>query len=148
MNKATLRRYRLLQKEIEKDDADIEKILKKREKIPVIAGKVQTSMEEFPYTRTSMTVDIYEPKEDEHLRRLLEQKELKRDKARDQLLAIEQFIASIDDSLERQIIELVFVDGLTYRDAGDELGYDFSVISRKIDEICARYNNNNKYNNK
>lgn len=49
-------------------------------------------------------------------------------------MEIEQFIARIPDSMDRQIFELAYLEGKTYREIADEIHLDYSRVSRRIAE--------------
>ena len=132
MDLNTLKQYRALKKEIAGRDATIDRLYGQLESVPVVKGKVQSSMKDYPYVRTSVTVDMSDPVEASKIDQLIRLKRRRREQAFGLVIRIEEYIHSIPDSTDRQIMELVFIDGLTYRAAGDALGYDYTWIGRRI----------------
>ena len=132
MDKQTLNQYRALLKEIPKLKKDIQKLNDKLEKIPTVAGKVMKSSDEFPYITEHIKVDIQEPKPADEIRKQIRYKELRLNKAERDKTAIEQFIAGIEDSMDRTIFELSYIDGKKQREVADEVGYSRSRISQII----------------
>ncbi len=132
MDLNTLKQYRSLKKEIAGLDATIDRLQKRLDSIPTVMGKVQSSEKDFPYIRTHVAVEMQDPAESEKIRRLIRLKERRKMQAYNLVIRIENYINSIQDSTDRQIFELVFIDGLTYRAAGDALGYHYSNIGYRI----------------
>lgn len=132
MDLNTLKQYRALKKEIAGLDATIDRLCSRLESVPVVKGKVQSSMKDYPYVRTSVTVDMSDPVEASKIDQLIRLKRRRREQAFGLVIRIEEYIHSIPDSTDRQIMELVFIDGLTYRSAGDALGYDYTTIAYRI----------------
>ena len=134
MTRQKLRQYKSLKKEMEKLDNDINKLYDKRLDIPTVKGKVTGSCKEFPYIQTHMTVEMQEPKATDLLSRRIRIKEQRKKEAEQQALEIEQFISGIQESTDRQIVEMLFLDGRKQREAAEELGYSRSRIAQKIGE--------------
>ena len=134
MNKEKLNQYRALQKEIPGLKRDIQKLITALDNVPVVAGKVMKSSEEFPYTKQYVTVEMPEPKQKAALERQIAAKEKRLQQAVDDKAEIEEFVASISDSVARQIFELMYLGEkrMTQRKIGDILGYDQSSVSLKI----------------
>jgi hypothetical protein len=63
---------------------------------------------------------------------LLRYREVKRDMLYRKQLEIEEYIAGIPDSVTRTIFRRHYIDGDSQIRIGIDLGYDQSVISRKI----------------
>lgn len=137
MDLKTLRQYRALKKEIAGLDVAIERLRKRLEVEPVIPERVQASEQEYPYIQKQITVDVYVPADYMKIRKLIILKERRREYALDTAADIEQYIQGIDNSTTRQIFELVFIDGLSYRKTGDAVGYYYTTIHRKIREQLA-----------
>lgn len=141
MTRDELKNYRHLVKEIAKIEQDIDRLLKRQAKIPDVKDKVQKSMDDYPYTLTHITVDAKDPLQNDTIERLLLLKQARLLKIQHQRLEIEDWIASLEDSRDRQVIEMVYVDGRSFRDVADELHYDASTISRIIDNATNATNN-------
>ena len=132
MDKKTLNQYRALVKEIPKIKSDITKLEKRLEEVPTVSGKVMKSSDEFPYIQGHVTVEMAEPKLATEIKRQIRLKELRLNKAERDKTAIEEFIAGIEESTDRMIFELHFLEGKKQYLVGDEVGYSKGRISQII----------------
>ena len=57
---------------------------------------------------------------------------------------IEQFIAEISDSRDRQIFELIYIDGKKQREVAEHVGMERSSVSKKIDAVLQLSHNSQK----
>lgn len=133
MDKTTLRQYKALLREIALEEKSIENLRRRLDQLPAVMGKVEASMEDFPYTRIHIPVEVPEPREETQIRRRIQIAENRKAAAERLAVRIELFISGIEDSQDRQIFELVFLKGKTYQEVGDWLNLDKSSISRRID---------------
>ena len=132
MDKRTLRQYRPLLKEIELLSKKLDKLQERAYNVPEVLGKVTGSSKDFPYTEEHITVRMDEPKESDEISRLMRINEKRLDKAEADRLEIEQFIAAIPDSTDRQIFELSFLEGKKQREVADVVGYSRGRVSQII----------------
>ena len=135
MTRDELKNYRHLVREIAKIEQDIDRLLKRQAKIPDVKDKVQKSMDDYPYTLTHLTVDAKDPLQNDTIERLLILKQARLLKIQHQRLEIEDWIASLEDSRDRQVIEMVYVDGKSQLQVAYDLHMDQSSISKIIDRI-------------
>lgn len=129
-----MRQYRPLLKEIELLSKKLDKLQERAYNVPEVLGKVTGSSKDFPYIEEHITVQMDEPKESDEISRLMRINEKRLDKAEADRLEIEQFIAAIPDSTDRQIFELSFLEGKKQREVADAVGYSEGRISQKISE--------------
>lgn len=136
MNKEKLKQYRALRNEIPRLKKDIQKLTLALDQVPTVAGKVMKSSKEFPYTKQYVTVEIREPKQEAALNRQITAKESRLEQAEKDKAEIEEFIATIPDSVARQMFELMYLGDkkMTQRKVGDLLGYDQSSVSLKMNK--------------
>lgn len=135
MSKQKLNQYRSLQKEIPLIQKKLDSLYEKREKIPTVKGKVKASSQYFPYIETHVSVLMSEPKEADKLSKQIRINEARLKKAEADKLEIESFIADIQDSTDRLIFELVYLQGMTLDEVGRMIGYTKGRISQKISNI-------------
>lgn len=108
-------------------------------------GVVKGSMPNFPYAECHFVVGGGRTESTQDRDRVVNQLivDLKRNEQlfEDMKLGIELFIENaMSLSLEEQtILRLKYVDGFTDGQIGQELGYDRSTISKKIDKIIEKY---------
>lgn len=134
MDKKKLKQYRSLKKEQKKLEEKIEKLNEKAEKIPTVTGKVKGSMDTFPYIETHMRIIMDEPKQADMIDRQMRINERRREQVEELLTEIEEFISLIPDSNARQIFELIYLNGKTQQEVGDQLGYTKGRISQIVSE--------------
>ena len=122
-------------KEIPKIKSDIAKLEKRLEDVPTVSGKVMKSSDEFPYIQGHVTVEMAEPRLATEIKQQIRLKELRLDKAERDKTAIEQFIAGIEDSTDRMIFELHFLEDKKQCIVGEEIGLERSSVSKRINKI-------------
>ena len=134
MDKKKLKQYRSLKKEQKMLEEKIEKLNEKAEKIPTVTGKVKGSMDTFPYIETHMRIIMDEPKQADMIDRQMRINERRREQVEELLTEIEEFISLIPDSNARQIFELIYLNGKTQQEVGEQLGYTKGRISQIVSE--------------
>lgn len=144
MDRKTLKQYQALKKEIEDLDENIDKLYDRKARLPTVVGKVKKSSDDFPYIEEHVSVKMNAPKESDAIERLLLIRENRREQAMKTMLDIEQFIADIPNSKDRQIFELAFLKGKKQREIADELGLERSSISKKINGYLQLSHNSQK----
>lgn len=132
MDKKKLKQYRALLKEQEINDKAIDKLYDRAAEIPTVLGKVVGSSKDFPYTEVRTTVQMDEPRESDEISRRLRIKEAKKEQIIKSIIEIEQFIAGIPDSTDRQIFELIFIEGKRQREVAEVVGYTQGRVSQII----------------
>ncbi len=135
MDRKQLKQYVALKKEIEALDKSIDKLYSRVEDVPEVLGKVQSSSSEWPYIETRVSVRMAEPKEMDAIKRRILFRKRRKEKAEVQAAEIEEFISGLPDSIDRQIFEMVFLEGKTYEKVGESVGYTKGRVSQKISEI-------------
>lgn len=135
MDKRILKQYGALQREIKLLEEKIDKLYDQAANIPVVLGKVVGSSRDFPYTEVRTTVQMDEPKESDAISRLLRIKKARLEKAKNLSVEIEEFIAGIPDSTDRQVLELIFLEGKKQREVAEVVGYSRG----RIPQIITKY---------
>lgn len=132
MDRKTLKQYLPLKREQEKLEKKIGKLYDRLDDVPVVSGKVKSSMKEHPYIETHVTVQMAEPKEADTINRLIRINVARKQRVDQLLLEIEEFIADIPDSKDRQIFEMVFLEGKKHWEVAQILGYSRGRVSQII----------------
>lgn len=116
MTKSELEQLLDLRKEIQELDAKVEKMQEQR--VGKVTDRVQASMPDFPYVRTTKTITGVDNKGSRKRRRELTESELlllkRRQQAVDTEYKISQYIKSINNSRIRRIISLRYEEGLSW----------------------------------
>ena len=135
MDRKTLKQYGALKKELVLIDQRIERLRRRAEQIPTVRGKVTGSSCDWPYLETHFPVEMDEPKEADEIRRRLRIKESRKAAVSCLVIEIEEFIAGIPDSIDRQIFEMCFLQGMRQQEAAEALGFSRSRVAQKIGDI-------------
>lgn len=127
-----LRQYPALIKEIQNIDKSIDKLLERAQDIPVVMGKISGSMQDHPYIQTHISIEMDEPREADAIDRRLRIKRQRRVEAAELAAEIEQFIAGISDSTDRQIFEMIFLERKKQREVAEAVCLERSAVSKRI----------------
>lgn len=132
MNKAILMGYQKDIKELTIVNKALIKLNNRLEAVPVVCGKVSSSGHSFPYIESHVTVEMAEPKESDRLKKRIREKEKHREELLFRIKSVEKFIDALPDGIEKEIFEMVFLDGMTQKEVGDAVGYTKGRISQII----------------
>lgn len=104
------------------------------EDVPEVSGKVTKSADDYPYIEQHVTVKMAEPKLATEIKQQIRLKELRLDKAERDKTSIEKFIAGIEDSTDRMIFGLLYLNNkrMSQNKVGEEIGYSQGRISQII----------------
>ena len=144
MDKKKLSQLRPLKKELELIDRKLDRLYERQENVPVVMGKVTGSSKDFPYTEVRTSVLMPEPKEADEIEKQIRIREKRREQAESLITEIEQFIAEIPDSRDRQIFELIYIDGKKQREVAEYMGMERSSISKIITAVLQLSHNSQK----
>lgn len=137
LDRKTLKQYLPLKKEQERLEKKIDSLYDRVDAVPIVSGKVKSSMKEHPYIETHVTVQMPDPEQAETLNQLIRINEARKQQVDRTLLEIEEFIQGIPDSTARQIFEMVFLEGKRQQEVADTLGYSRG----RIPQIISKYLN-------
>ena len=144
MDRKTLKQYRALKKELVLIDQGIERLQERAENIPTVMGKVTGSSHDWPYIETHYPVYMDEPKEADEIDRRLRIKRARQEEVSRLAAEIEEYIAGIPDSSDRQIFEMCFLQGKKQREVAETLGMERSNISVRIRKVLQLSHNSQK----
>lgn len=128
----------------------IQRRLKYFEAHPLLAehGVVNGSMQNFPYTQCRYVVSGPNVKSDAERKKIVNQLlmdlQSHQQLYEDMKLEIEVFIESLEMVEDRLILRLKYIDRWKDEKIGEELGYDRSTISKKIDKIIQKSESSHK----
>lgn len=144
MDKKKLSQLRSLKKELELIDRKLDRLYERQENVPVVMGKVTGSSKDFPYVEVRTSVLMDEPKEADEIERQIRIREKRREQVESLITEIEQFIAEIPDSRDRQIFELRYIEGMKQKDVAEYMGMERSSISKIITAVLQLSHNSQK----
>ena len=132
MDKKTLKRYKLNKDRLIRIEEQIQELCERES--TVVMGKVTGSSADFPYTEVRTSVQMYDPYEEENVRRQIRRKEADRLRILKEQEEVEDYINGIDDPEIKEIFELAFVEGKKQQEVADIIGYSRGRISQIISE--------------
>lgn len=132
MDKKTLKKYRSNKDRLIRIEERIQELCEREP--TVVMGKVTGSSADFPYTEVRTSVQMYDPYEEENVRRQIRRKEADRLLILKEQKEVEDYINGIDDSEIKEIFELAFVEGKKQQEVADIVGYSRGRISQIISE--------------
>lgn len=134
MDKARLQQLQHLRREVkqlERQLRHMESLRPERQKIE--QDSVQASMDEFPYTTYTLKIKgIGMSKRSRQIQQLRMQLWDKQQECMEELVNINGCINSVKDSEARQILRMRYIEGLTIRQIGVEMGYCERQVKRKL----------------
>lgn len=135
MTREKLKQYISLKREIASLDRAIDKLRDRASEVPEVIGKVTGSSHDFPYIEEHISVRMDDPKEADMISRRIRIKNRRKEEAYKAAIEIEQFIAGIQDSTDRQIFEMIYLEGKKQREVAKAVGYTQGRVSQKIKDI-------------
>lgn len=132
MNRAILNRYKPNKKELALLDRQLNRLYGRLEEVEEVSGKVSKSSDDWPYIQEHMTVRMAEPKAASMIKDKIRVKESRRQTVQLEVLEVEGFIESLPDGIERQIFEMVYLEGMSQGEAAEMTGYTQSMVSKII----------------
>ena len=135
MNREQLSKYKKNKRDIENLDGIIAKLQERLDAVPVVSGKVTKSSDEFPYIEEHVQVRVEEPKAATALKMRIYEKEKRKDQLIRENEKVEKYIAAMPDGTTKDIFEMVFLDGMTQREAAEWVGYTQARISQILKDL-------------
>lgn len=135
MNRAILNRYKTNKKELALLDRQLNRLYGRLEEVEEVSGKVSKSSDDWPYIEEHVTVRMAEPKAASKIKDKIRVKESRRQTVQLEVLEVEGFIESLPDGIERQIFEMVYLEGMSQGEAAEMIGYSKGRISQMISNV-------------
>lgn len=135
MNRAILNRYKPNKKELALLDRQLNRLYGRLEEVEEVSGKVSKSSDDWPYIEEHVTVRMAEPKAASKIKDKIRVKESRRQTVQLEVLEVEGFIESLPDGIERQIFEMVYLEGMSQGEAAEMIGYSKGRISQMISNV-------------
>ena len=132
MDKECLKRYRANRRELFSLERTLERLYAQLEDVPDVSGKVSKSSDDFPYIEQHVTVQMQEPKKASEIKDRIRKKEKRHKALLADMAEAERIIMKMPEGLSRQILELVFLEGMSQQEVGEVVGYTQSMVSKII----------------
>lgn len=132
MNRELLNRYKPNKRELTLIDRQLDRLNDQLENVPEVSGKVTKSSKDFPYIEEHMTVRMAEPKVATAIKDRIREKEIRQQELMSEIREVEQFIANLPKGMEKNILEMVYLEDMSQRDAAEMVGYTQARVSQII----------------
>ena len=132
MDKKCLKRYRANRRELLSLERTLERVYAQLEDVPEVSGKVSKSSDDFPYIEQHVTVQMQEPKKASEIKDRIRKKEKRHKTLLADMAEAERIIMKMPEGLSRQILELVYLEGMSQQEVGEVVGYTQSMVSKII----------------
>lgn len=136
MNREKLNRHKKNKRELALIERRLERLQERLESVETVSGKVTKSGDDFPYIEEHMTVQMAEPKAASAIKDRIREKEDRRRQLLAEIDEVENFISRLPDGIEKQVFEMVYLDGENQYDTADALGITQGRVSQIIKKIC------------
>lgn len=131
-DKKTLKKYKPNKDRLIRIENQIQELCEREP--TVVMGKVTGSSADFPYTEVRTSVQMYDPYEEENIRRQIRRKEADRLRILKEQKEVEDYINGIDDPEIKEIFELSFLEGKKQSEVAEIVNIDRSYVSKKISD--------------
>ena len=132
MDKECLKRYRANRRELFSLERTLERLYMQLEDVPEVSGKVSKSSDDFPYIEQHVTVQMQEPKKASEIKDRIRKKEKRHKALLADMAEAERIIMKMPEGLSRQILEQVYLEGMSQQEVGEVVGYTQSMVSKII----------------
>ena len=124
--------YQRNRREIALIDAALARLESQLDEVAIVPGKVTKSSDDYPYIEEHVSVEIPEPSEASRIREKMAAKEKRRSEIAREMRMVEEYIEGMPEGIDKQIFEMVYLDGMTQTEVGEILNLERSGISKKI----------------
>ena len=135
MDRIILIDLRKNRRELDSVNKAICRLQQQLDNVPVVSGKVSSSSKEFPYVESHLTVEMKEPREADKLERRLIEKKSRRRILQSKIRAAEMFIEDMPEGIEKDIFEMIYLEGMTQCEVARSVGYTQARISQIISSV-------------
>lgn len=132
MKRELLNRYKQNKRELALIDRQLDRLQGRLESVPEVSGKVTKSSDDFPYIEEHVTVRMAEPKTATAIKDRIREKETRQQELMSEIREVEEFISGLPEGMEKNILEMVYLEDMSQRDAAEMTGYSYGRISQII----------------
>ena len=135
MKRELLNRYKQNKRELALIDRQLDRLQGRLESVPEVSGKVTKSGDDFPYIEEHVTVRMAEPKTATAIKDRIREKETRQQELMSEIREVEEFISGLPEGMEKNILEMVYLEDMSQRDAAEMTGYSYGRISQIISGV-------------
>lgn len=122
--------YKKNKRELSILEKSLDKLNERLLDVPEVSIKVQKSGDDFPYIEGHMTVRAAEPKEATRIKDKIREKKKKTALLKNDIEAVEKFIESMPEGLEKEIFEMWYLDEMNQNEIAKAIGYSQGRVSQ------------------
>ena len=135
MDREKLNRHKKNKRELDLIEGQLEKLYERLECVETVSGKVTKSGDDFPYIEEHITVQMAEPKAATAIKDRIREKEARREKLLAEIKEVENFIVGLPEGIEKQVLEMVYLEGVSQKNAAEAAGYTQARVSQIIRDV-------------
>lgn len=132
MNRGELKRHRKNKAELILVEKALDRLREQLEDVEEVSGKVTKSSDDFPYIEEHVAVRMADPKKADPIKDRIRKKETRKEELETEIREVEEFIAGMPGGIDKEIFEMVYVDGMTQQKAGEIIGYTQGRVAQII----------------
>ena len=132
MKRELLNRYKQNKRELALIDRRLDRLNGRLESVPEVSGKVTKSGDDFPYIEEHVTVRMAEPKTATAIKDRIREKKTRQQELMSEIREVEEFISGLPEGMEKNILEMVYLEDMSQRDAAEMVGYTQARVSQII----------------
>ena len=135
MYREKLNRHKKNKRELDLIEGQFDRLYERLEDVPVVRGKVSGSSKDFPYIESHMTVQMAEPKAASGIKDRIREREARQKVLQDEIEEVEDFIAGLPEGIEKSVLEMVYLEGVSQKNAAEAAGYTQARVSQIIRDV-------------
>lgn len=132
MNREKLNRHKQNKRELALIERQLDKLYERLEGVETVSGKVTKSGDDFPYIEEHITVQMAEPKAATAIKDRIREKEARQAELQTEIEQVEGFISGLPEGIEKQVLDMVYLEDMSQRDAAEAVGYTQGRIAQII----------------
>lgn len=136
MDRKRLNRHKSNKRELALIEKQLDRLYERLQGVETVSGKVTKSGDDFPYIEEHVTVQMAEPKAATAIKDQIRVKEDRQKVLQGEIEQVESFIEALPDGIEKRVMEMVYLDDMTQRDAAEAVGYTQARVSQIIMDIA------------
>lgn len=132
MDREKLNRYKKHKRELAMIERQVDRLYERLESVETVAGKVTKSGDDFPYIEEHITVQMAEPNAASGIKDRIRAREARIKVLKNEIEEVEDFIEGLPEGIEKSVLELVYLEGMSQNDAAEAVGYTQARVSQII----------------
>lgn len=132
MDKGVLKRHKRNRVELAVIDRMLDRLYEQLEDVEEVSGKVTKSSDDFPYIEDHLTVRMADPRKADPIKERIRVREARKKEIDAEVLAVEEFIGGLPEGIDKQIFEMIYLDGASQYEVGEVTGYTQARVSQII----------------